>query len=211
MTRVFVVDDHDLFRAGVKAELANRVEIVGDASTVDTAIAQILKLQPDVVVLDVHMRDGGGREVIRQVSSQNSSVKFLGLSVSDEPRDVVDLIRAGARGYATKNVSPDDLAAAIECVAGGDAWFSPSLAGIVLDVFSGLTQLPVDDEELQLLTRRERDVLRLIARGYTYREAAADLVISPKTFEHHVSAILRKLQLVNRHQLALWATERKLV
>jgi len=208
--RVYLVDDHDLFRAGVRAELADAVTIVGEASTVSAAAAGIGAEQPDVVLLDVHMPDGGGAEVIRAVGETAPATRFLALSVSDAPEDVIEVIRAGARGYVTKSISGADLAVAIQRVAEGDAVFSPRLAGLVLDAFAGQGQPPVDPDFDQL-TPREREVLRLIARGYAYKEIALELSISIKTVETHVSAVLRKLQLSNRHQLTRWATERRLV
>ena len=208
--RVYLVDDHDLFRAGVRSELADAVEIVGEASSVSAAAAGIREAQPDVVLLDVHMPDGGGAEVIRAVGDSASGTKFLALSVSDAPEDVIEVIRAGARGYVTKSISAAELAVAIRRVAEGDAVFSPRLAGLVLDAFAGQSEQPIDPEFDQL-TPREREVLRLIARGYAYKEIALELSISIKTVETHVSAVLRKLQLSNRHQLTRWATERRLV
>ena len=208
--RVFLVDDHDLFRAGVRAELAEAVEIVGEAASVEAAVRGICAEQPDVVLLDVHMPDGGGAEVLRAVGQQAPSTRFLALSVSDAPEDVIAVIRAGARGYVTKSISAEDLGVAIARVAEGDAVFSPRLAGLVLDAFAGQGEEPVDPE-LDQLTPREREVLRLIARGYAYKEIALELSISIKTVETHVSAVLRKLQLSNRHQLTRWATDRRLV
>jgi DNA-binding NarL/FixJ family response regulator len=208
--RVVIVDDHRLFRAGVRAELEGRVEIVGDAETVEQAVALVVAEQPDVVLLDVHMPDGGGAEVIRGVTAAGSDARFLALSVSDAAEDVIATIRAGARGYVTKSIAPDELADAVRRVHEGDAVFSPRLAGFVLDAFSGDGPAP-SDPELDLLTTREQEVLRLIARGYTYREVGVRLHLSVKTIETHVSAVLRKLQLSNRHQLSAWATERRLI
>lgn len=208
--RVYLVDDHDLFRAGVRAELTGTVAIVGEASTVGAAVAGIGAAQPDVVLLDVHMPDGGGVEVIRAVGESAPATRFLALSVSDAPEDVIEVIRAGARGYVTKSISAPELAAAIQRVSEGDAVFSPRLAGLVLDAFAGQSD-PTVDPELDQLTPREREVLRLIARGYAYKEIALELSISIKTVETHVSAVLRKLQLSNRHQLTRWATERRLI
>lgn len=208
--RVFVVDDHQLFRAGVRSELEGRVDIIGEASEVDAGIELIRERVPDVVLLDVHLPGGGGRAVIEAVHSTHPEVRFLALSVSDSPEDVIGVVRAGARGYVIKTVETDELVAAIETVARGDAVFSPRLAGFVLDAFAGA--LPVDeDPELNQLTAREREVMRLIALGHTYKEAAQRLDISVKTMERHVSAVLRKLQLSNRHQLARWAADRGIV
>lgn len=209
-TRVYLVDDHDLFRAGVRAELSDGIEIVGDAGDVATAIAGIRTMQPDVVLLDVHMPDGGGEAVMQAVSETHPDVRFLALSVSDAAEDVIAIIRAGARGYVTKSISAGDLAAAVNRIAEGDAVFSPRLAGFVLDAFAGSPE-PSIDPELDQLTPREREVLRLIARGYAYKEIAHELSISIKTVETHVSAVLRKLQLSNRHELTRWATDRRLV
>ena len=213
--RVFLVDDHQLFRAGVRAEIGgtDRVEIVGEAGDVASAVRQIIEVCPQVVLVDVHMPDGGGPEVVRQVLGANQSVRFLALSVSDAPEDVIATIRAGARGYVTKTISTAELLDAVGVVALGDAVFSPRLAGFVLDAFAAVPDAPAlhFDPELDQLTSRERDVLRLIARGYAYKEVARELFISVKTVETHVSAVLRKLQLSNRHQLARWAMERRLV
>jgi DNA-binding NarL/FixJ family response regulator len=208
--RVFVVDDHHLFRAGVRAEIGDSVELVGDASEVDAAVEMIGEREPDVVLVDVHMPNGGGAAVIRRVLRDHPDVRFLAVSVSDAPPDVIEAIRAGARGYVTKSISGPELVEAISRVGDGDAVFSPMLAGIVLDAFA---TMPVDavDPDLDLLTTREREVLRLIARGYSYKEIARELVISPKTVETHVSAVLRKLQLSNRHELTVWAIDRRLV
>ncbi len=208
--RVFLVDDHDLFRAGVRAELAGRVDVVGEAADVEGAIAGISSTAPDVVLLDVHMPDGGGAAVIQAGSTSSSTVRYLALSVSDAAEDVIAVIRAGARGYVTKSISADELVVAIQRVAEGDAVFSPRLAGLVLDAFAGGAEQGIDPE-LDQLTPREREVLRLIARGYAYKEVALELSISIKTVETHVSAVLRKLQLSNRHQLTRWATDRRLV
>ena len=210
--RVYLVDDHRLFRAGVKAELGDRVTIVGDAGDVDEAIQGIRSTKPEVVLLDVHMPGGGGAAVISAVHETHPDVRFLALSVSDAAEDVIRVIRAGARGYVTKTISPDELVQAIERVHQGDAVFSPRLAGFVLDAFAG--ELPPDlsdDPELDQLTNREKEVLRHIARGYTYREIASRLYISVKTVETHVSAVLRKLQLSNRHELTAWAAGRDLL
>jgi DNA-binding NarL/FixJ family response regulator len=210
VTRVFLVDDHALFRSGVRAELAERLDVVGEASDVDEAVARIPGARPDVVLLDVHLPGGGGVEVLRRVVAAQPDVRFLALSVSDAPEDVIAVIRAGARGYVTKSITGDDLADAVERVAAGDAVFSPRLAGFVLDAFAG-DRVPEVDPELDALTAREREVLRLIARGYTYKEIARDLVLSVKTIESHVSAVLRKLQLSNRYELTRWATDRRLL
>jgi len=212
---VFLVDDHGLFRAGVRAELDRGVpdvEVVGEAGSVDEAVAAIRHHTPDVVLLDVHMPDGGGAEVLRRVRPEAPSVVFLALSVSDAAEDVIAVIRAGARGYVTKTISGRDLADAVRRVHGGDAVFSPRLAGFVLDVFSDRPgAAPPGDPELDLLTRRERDVLRLLARGYAYKEIAGELFISVKTVETHVSSVLRKTQLSNRYELSRWASDRRLV
>jgi DNA-binding NarL/FixJ family response regulator len=208
--RVFVVDDHGLFRAGVRAELGGSVRIVGDAGDVDSAVAGIVETHPEVVLLDVHLPGGGGRAVIEAVRARAPEVRFLALSVSDAAEDVIGLIRAGARGYVTKTITRDELVDAIGRVRAGDAVFSPRLAGFVLDAFAGDVPAPVDPE-LDQLTTREREVLRLIARGYTYKEMAARLHLSVKTVETHVSAVLRKLQLSNRHELTTWAADRRLL
>lgn len=213
--RLFLVDDHHLFRAGVRHELAEHagtVDIVGEAGDVAGAVEQICRVLPDVVLVDVHMPDGGGSEVIRRCLTACPDVRFLALSVSDAAEDVIGAIRAGARGYVTKTISTPELVEALRLVAGGDAVFSPRLAGFVLDAFAHIpepTALHLDPE-LDQLTQREREVLRLIARGYAYKEVARELFISVKTVETHVSAVLRKLQLSNRHQLTRWAMERRL-
>jgi DNA-binding NarL/FixJ family response regulator len=208
--RVVLVDDHALFRAGVRGELGDAVEIVGEAGSVADAVPLIRELDPEVVLLDVHLEDGGGEGVIAAVSQERPGVKFLALSVSDAAEDVIAVIRAGARGYVTKTISGDELADAIERVAGGDAVFSPRLAGFVLDAFAAGERVG-GDEELDALTPRERDVLQLIARGYRYKEIAARLHLSVKTVEAHVSSVLRKLQLSSRHELTRWAQQRRLV
>lgn len=211
--RVFLVDDHELMLAGLRSELAGAVELVGEADEVGSAIEMILERLPDVVLLDVHMPDGGGLAVLRTVLDKEPTVRFLALSVSDAAEDVISVIRAGARGYVTKSISAVELVDALFRVAAGDAVFSPRLAGFVLDAFSleGAPFDPADvDPELDLLTPRERQVLRLIARGYSYRDVGAELAISTKTVESHVSSVLRKLQLSNRHQLTNWAAERRL-
>ena len=207
--RIFLVDDHRLFLSGVRMELGDDFEVVGDAADVDDAIGGIRSTKPDVVLLDVHMPGGGGRAVIEAVGETNPDVSFLALSVSDAAEDVIGVVRAGARGYVTKTISPDDLADAIRRVHAGDAVFSPRLAGFVLDAFSGYTD--EGDPEMDLLTPREKEVLRHIARGYRYKEIATRLHISTKTVETHVSAVLRKLQMSNRHELTRWAADRRLV
>ena len=207
--RVVIVDDHELFRSGVRAELEPLLEILADAGTVDQAEAAIAQHEPDVVLLDVHMPGGGGIEVIRRAGAAGLRPTFLALSVSDAAEDVIAVIRAGARGYVTKNISPADLADAVRRVHEGDAVFSPRLAGFVLDAFTG--PAPQPETELDLLTPREREVLQHIARGYMYKEIALRLDISPKTVEAHVSSVLRKLQLSSRHELSRWAVERRLV
>ena len=207
---VYLVDDHRLFLSGVKAELAEEFRIVGSAFDVDTAIVEIRGLNPDVVLVDVHMPDGGGIAVVEGVTESNPDVKFLALSVSDQAEDVIAMIRAGARGYVTKTIEPPDLADAVRRICGGDAVFSPRLAGFVLDAFAGAIP-PEEDPELDQLTLREKDVLRLIARGFAYKQVARKLEISIKTVETHVSSVLRKLQLSNRHELARWASKRHIV
>ena len=209
--RVFLVDDHAMFRAGVRSELGAFVDVVGEAGTVPEAVAAIVALQPDVVLLDVHMPDGGGRAVLEALRRTQPRVKFLALSVSDAAEDVIGLIRAGARGYVTKTISPEQLAEAVRRVADGDAVFSPRLAGFVLDAFAARPDVPVADPELDQLTNREREVLRLLARGYAYKEIAKELYISIKTVETHVSNVLRKLQMSNRYELSRWAADRRLV
>ena len=212
--RVFIVDDHGLFRAGVRSEIGDHVEVIGEADDVQPAIAKIGELLPDVVLLDVHLPSGGGQAVVTSVKADHPEVKFLALSASDAPEDVIAAVRAGARGYVTKTISTGELVDAIRRVADGDAVFSHRLAGFVLDAFASAPSpddvKPSFDPELDQLTTREREVLRLIAQGYTYKEIARDLFISVKTVEHHVSSVLRKLQLSTRHQLTRWATERRL-
>jgi DNA-binding NarL/FixJ family response regulator len=210
MTRVVIVDDHQMFRAGVRVELGDRVEIVGDAADVESAVELIRREVPDVVLLDVHMPGGGGKAVIESVAATHPEVRFLALSVSDAAEDVISVIRAGARGYVTKTISGDELADAVRRVADGDAVFSPRLAGFVLDAFGGDAPQHLDPE-LDLLSRREREVLRHIARGYTYKEVAHELHISVKTVETHVSAVLRKLQLSSRYELTRGAADRRIV
>ena len=209
--RVFLVDDHAMFRAGVRAELGAFVDVIGEAGTVADAVAAITAMQPDVVLLDVHMPDGGGRAVLEALRRSQPEVKFLALSVSDAAEDVIGLIRAGARGYVTKTISPEQLADAVRRVADGDAVFSPRLAGFVLDAFAARPDVPVADPELDQLTNREREVLRLLARGYAYKEIAKELYISIKTVETHVSNVLRKLQMSYRYELSRWAADRRLV
>ena len=208
--RVVLVDDHAMFRSGVRQELGVAVTVVGEAADVPSAVQVILAQRPDVVLLDVHLPGGGGVVVLREVLARVPETRFLALSVSDAAEDVIGVIRAGARGYVTKAITGPELIAAIRRVGEGDAVFSPRLAGFVLDAFTGIDIAAVD-EELDQLTPREREVLRLIARGYAYKEVAKELFISVKTVETHVSAVLRKLQLSNRHQLTRWATERRLI
>ncbi len=213
--RVVIVDDHGLFRSGVRSELGDQVEVVGEADDVQPAIAVIGEHLPDVVLLDVHLPGGGGQLVVTALKAAHPEVRFLALSASDAPEDVIAVIRAGARGYVTKTISGADLVDAVRRVAAGDAVFSPRLAGFVLDAFAALPAAgerpPSVDPELDQLTTREREVLRLIARGYTYKEIARELTISVRTVETHVSSVLRKLQLSTRHQLTRWAAERRLI
>ncbi|WP_343063755.1 response regulator transcription factor [Haloechinothrix aidingensis] len=212
---VFLVDDHALFRAGVRTELeqiSDRVAVAGEAGSVREAITGIARTRPQVVLLDVHMPDGGGAEVLRQLRPELPEVVFLALSVSDAAEDVIAVIRGGARGYVTKTISSDELVDAVLRVAEGDAVFSPRLAGFVLDAFADRPgAAPVSDPELDVLTVREREVLRLLARGYAYKEIASELFISVKTVETHVSSVLRKTQLSNRYELSRWASDRRLV
>ena len=216
--RVFIIDDHPLVRSGVRTELGDAVAVIGEAGDVDSAVKALLALDDgavDVVLLDVHLPGGGGREILRRVAPKKPSLRFLALSVSDEPTDVIDVIRAGARGYITKSATGSEIAEAIATIAGGDAAFSPRLAGFVLDAFAsgvptGVSEEPVD-VELEQLTPREREVLQLIARGYAYKEVGRRLNVSVKTVETHVSSVLRKLQLSSRHELARWANDRKLI
>jgi DNA-binding NarL/FixJ family response regulator len=216
--RVVLVDDHGLFRSGVRAELGRQVDVVGEAEDVQPAIELISSLLPDVVLLDVHLPGGGGQAVVQAIKASHPEVRFLALSASDAPEDVIAVIRAGARGYVTKTISTAELADAVRRVAAGDAVFSHRLAGFVLDAFAAAppgvgsadTVQPSFDPELDQLTSREREVLRLIAQGYTYKEIARELYISIKTVESHVSSVLRKLQLSTRHQLTRWAAERRL-
>jgi DNA-binding NarL/FixJ family response regulator len=209
--RVFLVDDHQMFRSGVRAELGDRVEVLGEAADVESAVEGIRSTRPEVVLLDVHLPGGGGKAVIETLKPSLPDLVFLALSVSDAAEDVIAVIRAGARGYVTKTISSDDLAAAIRRVRDGDAVFSPRLAGFVLDAFAGEVAPEVADPELDQLSPREREVMRLIARGYTYKELARRLDLSVKTVETHVSAVLRKLQLSSRHELTRWATDRRLI
>ena len=209
--RVVVVDDHGMFRTGVKSELSPVVDIVAEAEDVDTAVAAVERHVPDVVLLDVHLPGGGGTEVLRRIGLRLPEVRFLALSVSDSAEDVIAVIRGGARGYVTKNITGDDLVAAVRRVADGDAVFSPRLAGFVLDAFAGQFEVAQVDEDLDRLTERERQVMRLIARGYAYKEVASELFISVKTVETHVSSVLRKLQLSSRHEITRWASERRLL
>ncbi|HWH94893.1 MAG TPA: response regulator transcription factor [Baekduia sp.] len=215
LPRVVLVDDHALFRAGVRSELNGLVEIVGEAGDVDAAVREIVAREPDVVLLDVHLPGGGGVEILRRLALEAPNAKCLALSVSDDPEDVIAVIRAGARGYVTKTISPVELADAVRRVQDDDAVFSPRLAGFVLDAFAGgpAPSAPTASTEADLdqLTPREREVLRHIARGYLYKEIAQRLGISVKTVEAHVSAVLRKLQLSTRHELSRWAAERRLV
>ncbi|MDX6685872.1 MAG: hypothetical protein QOF86_2000 [Baekduia sp.] len=219
LPRVVLVDDHALFRAGVRAELEGLAEIVGEAGDVESAVREIAAREPDVVLLDVHLPGGGGVEILRRLALEVPAARCLALSVSDDPEDVIAVIRAGARGYVTKTISATELADAIRRVHDDDAVFSPRLAGFVLDAFaggggSGSTGAPAagaGDPELDQLTPREREVLRHIARGYLYKEIAQRLGISVKTVEAHVSAVLRKLQLSSRHELSRWAVERRLI
>jgi DNA-binding NarL/FixJ family response regulator len=213
-TRVLLVDDHAMFRSGVRAELGVSVDVVGEAADVDEAVAAVLELRPDVVLLDVHLPGGGGAEVMRRLATAMPAAdapRFLALSVSDAAEDVIGTIRAGARGYVTKTITGPELVDAIKRVADGDAVFSPRLAGFVLDAFAGTIEISAIDEDLDRLTEREREVMRLIARGYAYKEVARELFISIKTVETHMSSVLRKLQLSSRHELTRWASDRRLL
>ena len=209
--RVVVVDDHAMFRSGVRAELGAHVDLVGEAADVDEAVEVIRRTRPDVVLLDVHLPGGGGSEVLRRLHHELTGTRFLALSVSDAAEDVIGAIRGGARGYVTKTITGPELVEAIGRVADGDAVFSPRLAGFVLDAFSGTIAVAQVDEDLDRLTEREREVMRLIARGYAYKEVAKELFISIKTVETHVSSVLRKLQLSSRHELTRWASDRRLI
>ena len=209
--RLVLVDDHHLFRSGVRAELGATVEVVGEASDVDEAVGVIVAARPEVVLLDVHLPGGGGQAVIRRVAPHAPDVRFLALSVSDAADDVIAIIRAGARGYVTKTISATELAGAIHRVAEGDAVFSPRLAAFVLDAFTAGPAPGTGDPEVDQLTAREQEVLRLIARGYPYKAVARELSISARTVETHVSSVLHKLQLSNRHELTRWAAERRLI
>jgi DNA-binding NarL/FixJ family response regulator len=208
---VVVVDDHAMFRRGVRAEIEGAVEVLAEAEDVDQAVDAVLRLKPEVVLLDVHLPGGGGGEVMRRVANRVPETRFLALSVSDAAEDVIGTIRAGARGYVTKTITGPELVAAIGRVAEGDAVFSPRLAGFVLDAFAGSIEVAQVDEDLDRLTEREREVMRLIARGYAYKEVASELFISVKTVETHVSSVLRKLQLSSRHELTRWASDRRLL
>ncbi len=213
-TRVLIVDDHAMFRAGVRAELGTSVDVVAEAADVDEAVARIRETAPDVVLLDVHLPGGGGAEVMRRLSTTTTTTeapRFLALSVSDAAEDVIGTIRAGARGYVTKTITGPELVDAIRRVSDGDAVFSPRLAGFVLDAFAGTIEISAVDEDLDRLTEREREVMRLIARGYAYKEVAKELFISIKTVETHMSSVLRKLQLSSRHELTRWASDRRLL
>jgi DNA-binding NarL/FixJ family response regulator len=215
--RVLIVDDHAMFRSGVRSELTSHVDVVAEAADVDEALAAIARDQPDVVLLDVHLPGGGGVEVMRRLAMFPTSAtagvapRFLALSVSDAAEDVIGTIRGGARGYVTKTITGPELVSAIKRVAEGDAVFSPRLAGFVLDAFAGTIEISAVDEDLDRLTEREREVMRLIARGYSYREVAKELFISVKTVETHMSSVLRKLQLSSRHELTRWASDRRLL
>jgi DNA-binding NarL/FixJ family response regulator len=211
--RVVLVDDHQMFRSGVRAELGDRVTVVAEAEDIAEAVAVIEQWSPDVVLLDVHLPSGTGREVIEAIHATDVKTNFLALSVSDAAEDVIDVVRAGARGYVTKTISADDLVDAIIRVRDGDAVFSPRLAGFVLDAFAGgpaPAEMAEVDDDLDQLTKREREVLRHLARGYAYKEIASQLNISVKTVETHASAVLRKLQLSNRHELSRWAAARRI-
>jgi DNA-binding NarL/FixJ family response regulator len=211
LRRIVIVDDHEIFRAGLKAGLGPTIQVVGEAGTVEDAVPLIKAQDPDVVLLDVHLPDGGGQAVIGPVHAERPGVRFLALSVSDAPDDVVAVIRAGARGYVTKTIAPAELTGTIHRIADGDAVFSPWLAGFVLDAFGGAGAPGPGDAELDQLTAREQEVLLLLARGYTYKEIAGRLHLSVKTIETHVSNVLRKLQLSNRNELTRWAAKRRMV
>jgi DNA-binding NarL/FixJ family response regulator len=209
--KVVIVDDHAMFRTGVRSELGTAVDVVAEAADVDQAVRAVIEHQPEVVLLDVHLPGGGGAEVMRRTTGKATGTRFLALSVSDAAEDVIGTIRAGARGYVTKTITGPELVAAIERVASGDAVFSPRLAGFVLDAFAGTIEVAAVDEDLDRLTEREREVMRLIARGYSYKEVGAELFISIKTVETHMSSVLRKLQLSSRHELTRWANDRRLL
>jgi DNA-binding NarL/FixJ family response regulator len=209
--RVLIVDDHAMFRSGVRAELGTAVDVVAEAADVDEALAAVRRERPDVVLLDVHLPGGGGAEVMRRLGTGADQPSFLALSVSDAAEDVIGTIRAGARGYVTKTITGPELVDAIRRVSEGDAVFSPRLAGFVLDAFAGTIEISAVDEDLDRLTEREREVMRLIARGYAYKEVAKELFISIKTVETHMSSVLRKLQLSSRHELTRWASDRRLL
>jgi DNA-binding NarL/FixJ family response regulator len=211
MRTVVIVDDHAMFRRGVRAELAGSVDVVGEAEDVASAVAAVLAHRPEVVLLDVHLPGGGGVEVMRVVGQGSPGTRFLALSVSDAAEDVIGTIRGGARGYVTKTITGPELVSAIDRIATGDAVFSPRLAGFVLDAFAGSIEVAQVDEDLDRLTEREREVMRLIARGYAYKEVASELFIPIKTVETHVSSVLRKLQLSSRHELTRWAADRRLL
>jgi DNA-binding NarL/FixJ family response regulator len=208
---VVIVDDHAMFRTGVRSELGSAVDVVAEAADVDEATRAVIEHQPEVVLLDVHLPGGGGAEVMRRTTGKAPATRFLALSVSDAAEDVIGTIRAGARGYVTKTITGPELVSAIERVASGDAVFSPRLAGFVLDAFAGTIEVAAVDEDLDRLTEREREVMRLIARGYSYREVGGELFISIKTVETHMSSVLRKLQLSSRHELTRWASDRRLL
>jgi DNA-binding NarL/FixJ family response regulator len=208
---VVIVDDHAMFRSGVRAEISESLRVVGEAADVDGAVAAVLEARPQVVLLDVHLPGGGGVEVMRRVGTRAPETRFLALSVSDAAEDVIGTIRGGARGYVTKTITGPELVTAVGRVAEGDAVFSPRLAGFVLDAFAGTIEVAQVDEDLDRLTEREREVMRLIARGYAYKEVAGELFISVKTVETHVSSVLRKLQLSSRHELTRWASDRRLL
>jgi DNA-binding NarL/FixJ family response regulator len=209
--RVVIVDDHAMFRTGVRAEITPALDVVGEAADVDEAVTVVTAERPDVVLLDVHLPGGGGVEVMRRVAPRVPETRFLALSVSDAAEDVIGTIRGGARGYVTKSITGPELVDAVGRVADGDAVFSPRLAGFVLDAFAGTIEVAQVDEDLDRLTEREREVMRLIARGYAYKEVASELFISVKTVETHVSSVLRKLQLSSRHELTRWASDRRLL
>lgn len=214
LRKVVLVDDHEIFRAGLRAGLDRTIDVVGEAGSVEEAIPLIIELEPEVVLLDVHLPDGGGETVVGAVHAERPAIRFLALSVSDSAEDVVRVIRAGSRGYVTKSISPADLVDAIHRTADGDAVFSPWLAGFVLDAFTGTAPEPGADAasaELDQLTAREQEVLLLIARGYTYKEIAGRLHLSVKTIETHVSSVLRKLQLSNRNELTRWAANKRMI